>query len=288
MSIPNRSVVITGASTGIGATAASWLAAKGWTVFAGVRKAEDGEKLKEDNALIRPLILDVAKQDQVDAAAAEVRDALSGQRLGGLINNAGIAMMGPLALQPQEEFEKHFEVNTFGLLRATRAFLPLLGSDEALAGPPGRIVNISSVGGRVASPFLGAYTATKHAVESLTDSFRREFVVYGVDAICVGPGAVKTPIWSKAEEKNKDTPYKGSPWGQAIEKFSDSMLEAGRTGLEPEKIAQVLEKALSDSKPKARYAPVPNKFTNWTLATSLPKRWLDKVFWGRFDLKSDD
>jgi len=283
-----KTVVITGASTGIGRAAAEHLAANGWKVFAGVRKHSDGEPLKQASENITPLILDVAKPDQVKAAVAAVSKALEGRTLDGLVNNAGIANMGPLALQPLDQIEQHFEVNVFGLMRATQAFLPLLGMDEAREGKPGRIVNITSVGGRLSAPFLGAYAATKHAVEALTDSLRRELVVYGIDAIAIGPGAVKTPIWDKAEDMNKHEPYANTIWAKPIEKFADVMLNGGREGLEPKVIGETIEKALSDDSPKARYAPVPNKLTNWTIPTLLPKRTVDKVMAKRFGLSGKD
>ncbi|WP_300391510.1 SDR family oxidoreductase [Henriciella sp.] len=283
-----KTVVITGASTGIGRAAAEHLASKGWRVFAGVRKHSDGEPLKQASGNITPLILDVAKPDQVKAAVETVSKALSGKTLDGLVNNAGIAMMGPLALQPLDEIERHFDVNVFGLMRATQTFLPLLGMDEQRDGSPGRIVNITSVGGRLSSPFLGAYAATKHAVEALTDSLRRELVVYGIDAIAIGPGSVKTPIWDKAEDINKNQPYQNSVWAQPIETFAEVMLQGGRDGLEPKVIGETIEKALSSETPKARYAPVPNKLTNWIIPTRLPKRWLDGIFWKRFGLERQD
>ena len=282
-----KTVVITGASTGIGRATAEYFANKGWTVFAGVRKEEDGAALKASaSGDLRPILLDVAKPDHVDAAVVEVAKALDGKTLTGLVNNAGIANMGPLALQPLDEFQSHFDVNVFGLLRTTQAFLPLLGMDTDRTGSPGRIVNITSVGGKLSAPFLGAYTATKHAVEAMTDSLRRELVVYGIDAIAVGPGAVKTPIWDKAEQRNESGPYANTVWAKSIEKFEQVMLDGGRTGLEPVKIAQVVETALSDSSPKARYAPVPDKLTNFTIPTRLPKRWVDRIFWKRFGLES--
>lgn len=280
-----KTVIITGASTGIGRSTAEHLAAKGWQVFAGVRKLKDGEPLVAANKNIIPILLDVTQAEQVNAAVDTVRAALNGQKLAGLVNNAGIANMGPLAVQPLDQFKAHFDVNVFGLLRASQAFAPLLGMDESLEGPAGRIVNITSVGGKLASPFLGAYTATKHAVESMTDSLRRELVIFGIDAIAVGPGAVKTPIWDKAEKDNSGNPYSNSPWAKPIEKFSETMLEGGRTGLAPEVIAQTIEHALTARKPKARYAPVPNKLTNFTLPMLLPKRTVDGFFWKRFGLQ---
>lgn len=280
-----KTVVITGASTGIGRATAEYLAGKGWTVFAGVRKHSDGEPLKQANSNIVPLILDVAKPDQVKAAVQTVSKTLDDKTLDGLVNNAGIANMGPLALQPMDEFEQHFEVNVFGLMRATQAFLPLLGMDEARTGDKGRIVNITSVGGRLSAPFLGAYAATKHAVEAITDALRRELLIYGIDAIAIGPGAVKTPIWDKAEDMNRNQPYTNSVWAKPIETFADVMLKGGRDGLPPEKIAAIIETALTDNSPKARYAPVPNKLTNWTIPTLLPKRMVDKAMAKRYGLK---
>lgn len=279
-----KTVVITGASTGIGFAIASHLAAKGWQVFAGIRKASDGAPLQAAHQAIKPILLDVTNPEQVETAVAEIREALDGGKLAGLINNAGIAMMGPLAVQPMDQFKAHFDVNVFGLLRASQAFAPLLGMDENLTGEPGRIINITSVGGRLASPFLGAYTATKHAVESMTDSLRRELVVFGIDAIAVGPGAVKTPIWDKAERDNQDQPYADTVWAKPIEAFSETMLEGGRTGLAPEVIAKTVETALTATKPKARYAPVPDKLTNFTLPMMLPKRMVDRFFWKRFGM----
>jgi NAD(P)-dependent dehydrogenase (short-subunit alcohol dehydrogenase family) len=280
-----KTVVITGASTGIGRAAAEHLAARGWRVFAGVRKDADAETLGAvGNENLIPVRLDVTNESDVRAAVEMVSAALNGAKLAGLVNNAGIAKMGPLAIQPLSDFEAHFSVNVFGMLRATQAFVPLLGADEARSGTPGRIVNITSVGGRVASPFLGAYTATKHANESMTDSLRRELVVYGIDAIAVGPGAVKTPIWDKAEADNQGGAYQGSDWAASLAKYEKVMLESGQEGLETLEVAKVIERALSDASPKARYAPVPNKLVNFTIASRLPKRWLDKVFWSRFDL----
>lgn len=279
-----NSVLITGASTGIGEAAARFLADRGWRVYAGVRKDADAEALRALDDRIVPLILDVTKQDQIDAAVQILSDDLCGQRLSGLVNNAGIANMGPLALQPMDEIRAHFEVNVFGLMAMTKAALPLLGTDEARSGAPGRIVNITSVGGRLSAPFLGAYAATKHAVEAFTDAFRRELMPYGIDAIAIGPGAVKTPIWTKAETANEHRPYQGSVWDASIEQFADVMLKGGRDGLPPEEIAAVIYDALSAESPKARYAPVPDKLTNWTIPTLLPKRVVDKAMAKRYGL----
>ena len=280
-----KTVVITGASTGIGEATALYLAKHGWRVYAGVRKQSDADALSASSeGDIRPLILDVTRQEHLETAVRTVSETLKGETLTGLVNNAGIANMVPLAIQPLDDFKAHFEVNVFGLLRASQAFAPLLGMDKTRTGAPGRIVNITSVGGRISAPFLGAYTATKHAVEAITDTLRRELVIFGIDAIAVGPGSVKTPIWDKAEEANSDGPYSGSAWSDALKQFEQVMLKGGRDGLPPEQIAKVIEIALEDATPRARYSPVPNKLTNWYIPTLLPKRVLDGVFRKRFGM----
>lgn len=284
-----RSVLVTGASTGIGEAVATHLSAAGWTVFAGVRSEKDATALKQKaKGDLRPILLDVTKTEQVRAAVAEIGAALGNRRLTGLVNNAGIAKMGPLAIQPLDDFEAHFTVNVFGQLRVTQALVPLLGGDPARQGPPGRIVTITSVGGKIAAPFLGAYTATKHANEAMTDTLRRELAIYGIDAIAVGPGSVRTPIWDKAEKDNEGGQYAQSDWAEPLKVFEETMLKGGKEGLPPEHIAKVVEDALSSANPKARYAPVPDKLTNFTIASRLPKRWLDKIFIKRFGLQKKD
>lgn len=280
-----KSVVITGASTGIGRATAEYLAAKGWTVFAGVRKQADADVLLASNPSIRPIILDVTNADQIAQAVKEVAKELGNEKLGGLINNAGIALIGPLAVQPLDEIRQHFDINVIGLLAMVQEFAPLLGMEMERTGAPGRIVNISSFGGRMAAPFLSAYSATKHAVESLTDSLRREFVVYGIDAICVAPGAIKTPIWDKAEEADARGPYANTRWAGPVRQFTKGFLEAGEKGWPAERIAEIIETALTDPAPKAHYAVGPEKLVNYSIARRMPKRLLDKGFARRFGME---
>lgn len=282
-----KSIVITGASSGLGESISIRFAQEGWLVFAGVRNEEDAQSLKEKEANIVPLFLDVSKPEQISEAVDSVSEKLAGQKLGGLVNNAGIAKIAPLALQDMDEFIQHFEVNAFGGLRMAQAFLPLLGTDESLNGDPGRIVNITSLGGELPSPFLGAYTASKHAMESITDSLRRELMVYGIDSISIGPGSVKTPIWKKAKDADAAGQYKDTAWADSIKTFLDVMIEGGEDGLETEEIADVVYKAMTAEKPKARYAPVPNKLINYTLPTMLPERMVDKILAKKFDIKDN-
>ncbi|MEO0882927.1 MAG: SDR family NAD(P)-dependent oxidoreductase [Pseudomonadota bacterium] len=282
-----KSIMITGASTGIGRATAEYLAARGWRVFAGVRRAEDGEPLVAAQPTITPVIIDVTKDEQIAAAVDAVSSALNGETLGGLVNNAGIAVMGPLALQPMDTIRLHFDVHVLGTVAVTQAFLPLLGMDTDRSGGPGRIVNISSFGGRLASPFLGAYCAAKHAIESLTHSFRRELLVFGIDAVVVAPGAIKTPIWDKAEEEKKKNPYAGTVWDEPMEKYNQMFLEAGEKGWPAEKVAATIETALTDPSPKAHYALGPDKLVNYDIAQRLPKRIVDKGMGQRFGLLQD-
>lgn len=278
-----KSVLITGASSGIGEAIALRLAYASWQVFAGVRSDDDGSGLQRKNPQITPIRLDVTKQSEIQTAAEQVSDRLAGETLSGLVNNAGIAQMGPLTIQPMDEIRSHFEVNTFGAIAVCQAFAPLLGQDRSRLGDPGRIINITSLGGEIASPFLGAYTATKHAMESVTDSLRRELKMFGIDAIVVGPGAVQTPIWKKAQ-RDDGPPYQDTPWADSIADFLRSMAKSGEKGLPVERIAEVVELALTDPSPRARYAPVPNKLTNYYLLKALPKRWVDHVFVSRLNL----
>src|SRR5262252_3430181 len=187
-----QSVVITGASTGIGHACAKLLLDRGYGVFGSVRKQADAERLKSEfGANFTPLLFDVTDEAAVLAAGRKVRQALAGETLAGLVNNAGVAVAGPVL--------------------ATQAFGPLLGADPSLKGPKGRIVMISSVAGKNGNPMSAPYCASKHAVEGLSESLRRELMLFGIDVIIVAPGAVKTPIWSKAEQMDLSI-YRNSPF----------------------------------------------------------------------------
>lgn len=283
-----KSIVITGASTGIGRATAEYLANRDWKVFAGVRKEADGQPLVAAQSNITPILVDVAKPEQIRAVAGQVSDALDGKKLGGLINNAGIANLGPLPVQPMDEIRAHFDINVLGLVEMTQAFLPLLGMDTDRTGKPGRIVNISSFGGRLGSPFLGTYCATKAAVESLTDSFRRELLPYGIDAITVAPGAFKTAIWDKAEARDESEPYANTVWAKPIRSFMEKFIAEGHQGWPAEKLAAFIENILITASPKAYYAVGPSKLLNYSIASRLPKRFLDKGYARNFDVKLYD
>ena len=195
-----RTVVVTGVSTGIGWGCVRVLVANGFHVFGSVRKQTDADRLtKAFGEQFTPLIFDVTDEKAVSAAAREVATALAGETLFGLVNNAGIAMPGPLLYLKIDDFDPQIMVNLAGPLIVTQAFAPLLGADRSRKGTPGRIVMISSLGGKNASPFLGAYCASKFGLEGMSESLRRELMIFGIDVIVVAPGFVATPIWDKAD-----------------------------------------------------------------------------------------
>ena len=278
-----RSVVITGASTGIGWATAKLLLDRGFRVFGSVRKQADADRLKgEFGANFTPLLFDVTDEAAVLAAAREVRAALDGKTLFGLVNNAGIAVAGPVLELATEEFRHQMDVNVIGPIIATKAFGPLLGSDPSLKGPKGRIVMISSVAGRNGNPLTAAYSASKHAIEGLSESLRREMMLFGIDVIIVAPGAVKTPIWSKAEEVDISA-YQNSPFFPALERIRKFMLHLGEIGLPPEKIAETIAGALTSARPKVRYQVTPDPVRH--LVTGLlPKRTVDRIIAKRLGL----
>jgi NAD(P)-dependent dehydrogenase (short-subunit alcohol dehydrogenase family) len=279
-----KSVVVTGASTGIGWATAKLLLQRGFRVFGSVRKPADAERLKgEFGANFTALLFDVTDEAAVLAAAREVRAALNGETLAGLVNNAGIAVAGPVLELAVDEFRRQMEVNVIGPIIATQAFTPLLGADPSLNGPKGRIVMISSVAGKNGNPLTPAYAASKHAIEGLSESLRRELMLFGIDVIIVAPGPVKTPIWSKGQEAVDTARYQNSPYLPALQKVGAYMRHLDSIGLPPERIAERVLDALTLPRPKVRYqiAPDPMRHlvTQW-----LPKRMVDKIIAKRLGL----
>ena len=281
----SKSILITGASTGIGYSCAKEFLKAGYLVFGSVRKKADANRLlKELGNNFVPLIFDVTDQLGVDAAVTEVEKHLDGKGLGGLINNAGIAYGGVIQYQPIEQIEQQFNVNVIGLLRVTKAFLPLLGAQENFSAAKGKIINISSMSGKIAFPFVGAYVGTKHAVEGVSDSLRRELLLFGIDVIVVGPGAIKTPIWDKGIVDMAG--YSDTPYGKIVNRFAKFMSKSGEKGLTPEYLAERIFKIFEKNKPKTRYSIVPgNNFINFTIPTWMPVRWLDKMIGKQTGLK---
>jgi NAD(P)-dependent dehydrogenase (short-subunit alcohol dehydrogenase family) len=279
-----KSVVITGASTGIGFASAKLLIDKGFRVFGSVRKQADAERLKaEFGGNFTPLIFDVTDEPAVLAAAREVRTALNGEKLAGLVNNAGIAVTGPVLGLSVDDYRRQMDVNVIGPIIATQAFAPLLGADTSLKGAPGRIVMISSVAGKNGNPLSSAYVASKHAIEGFSESLRREMMLFGIDVVIIGPGPVKTPIWGKGQESFDISRYQNSPYLPALQKVSAFMQHLDAIALPPEKIAQLVFDALTLPNPKVRYHIAPDRM-RYLLAAVLPKRTMDRIVAKRLGL----
>jgi NAD(P)-dependent dehydrogenase (short-subunit alcohol dehydrogenase family) len=278
-----RSVVITGASTGIGWATTKMLLDRGFRVFGSVRKQADAERLKREfGANFIPLLFDVTDEAAVLAAAHEVRAALGGETLAGLVNNAGIAVAGPLLELPIEQFRSQMDINVIGPVLASQAFGPLLGVDPELKGPKGRIVMISSVAGKSGNPLTSAYAASKHAIEGLSESLRRELMMFGIDVIIVAPGAVKTPIWGKTDGIDMSL-YRNSPYLPAMNKVVEFTKHLSEIGLPAERIAEGVFEALTSASPKVRYQITPDPMRH-LIAGILPKRTVDRMIAKRLGL----
>ena len=272
-----QSVVVTGVSTGIGWGITKVLIQRGFRVFGSVRKTQDAERLtKEFGGNFVPLLFDVTDEAAVEAAAQRVSDQLGGETLFGLVNNAGIAVPGPLMHQSTDDFRHQLEVNLVSVLIVTKAFLPILGSDRSRQGKPGRIINISSVGGKSGSPFLGAYAAAKHGLEGFSESLRRELMLYGIDVIIIGPGSVATPIWDKAEQIDLSK-YSNTEYVESLHSVQEYMIRNGRSGCPPEKVGEVVWHALTTPKPRVRYSVIPGSSLRRIIQTLLPKRVVDRI-----------
>jgi NAD(P)-dependent dehydrogenase (short-subunit alcohol dehydrogenase family) len=253
-----RTALITGASTGIGRATALRLAAAGWTVLAGVRDPVAGEHLLAEAVAGRviPLTLDVTDSGQIEQARVRVQEetaragGMQGGRLDALVNNAGIGVGGPLELLSPEDLRMQFEVNVFGQVAVTRALLP------ALRAARGRIVLVSSIGGRVAVPFNGPYAASKHALEALGDALRGELHSSSIRVCMVEPGSVKTPIWGKARDTAEGLeipPELQDEYGSVPAAFAKILTDTERRGVAPEQVAATIERALTARRPRARY-----------------------------------
>jgi len=270
------SALITGASGGIGRAAARELLARGWRVFGGVRRDQDARSLRAQlGEGFTPLPLEVTDPRSVAEAAEAVEAALRGENLGALVNSAGIARLGPLACLSTAALREQFEVNLFGLFEVTRRFLPLLGAKPGAPRPAGRIVNLSSASGRLAMPFFGFYAASKHALEGLSDSLRRELQLYGIRVILIEPSIVRTPMVDKAVAQADA--FRETEWWPALQAAVKAAgLERGEA-LPVQRVVRVLVRALSSPHPRARYAVPRRRLLGWWLPLALPDRMLDRV-----------
>lgn len=265
-------VVVTGASSGIGEATARVLAEKGFRVLAGVRGDADAERVAALHERVEPARLDVTDQATVDALAERVGD----QPLAGLVNNAGISVTGPLEFVPLDEWRRQLEVNVIGQVAVTQALLP------ALRRARGRIVNIGSVGGRVAIPLLSPYAASKFAMEGITDSLRRELRPLGVHVAIVEPGAIATRIWEKGTKAADETLANAPPeaeevYGPTIAAIRAGATQAAQSAIPPEEVAKAVEHALTADRPRTRYPVGRDAKQRIRAAGLLPDRAIDAL-----------
>ena len=266
-----RAVLITGASTGIGRACALGLDRDGWHVFAGVRRAEDGDALRaRASESLTPVMIDVTDGASIESAAAEITEAAP-NGLAGLVNNAGIPAGGPLEFLPIDELRRTMEVNFFGQVAVTQAMLP------AIRLATGRIVNISSIGGRTAAGILGPYVASKHAIEAFTTSLRQELRPWGIWVAAIEPGAIKTEIWKKADAVTADATALLPP--EAIERYEPAFARiarwserSARVGASPERVFRSVRHALTARRPRARYLVGVDARIQLAMQTVLPAR----------------
>jgi NAD(P)-dependent dehydrogenase (short-subunit alcohol dehydrogenase family) len=267
-------VLITGTSTGIGEACVALLAARSWTVYAGVRREPDGERLTATHrGDIRPVILDVTNADHITRVVDELATALGDRGLEGLVNNAGVGVGGPVEYLPEDAWRFVFDANFFGIVALTRAALPLLRRGS------GRVVHIGSIGGRIASPGVAPYSASKHALEALAEASRIEFALGGspVRVALVEPGAVATPIWDKADdsvdalERLFDDADR-EEYGWMVDQARGFVDQGRRTGVPPSRVAEAVEHALTAPRPKLRYLVGPDAKIAGHVISRLPDR----------------
>jgi NAD(P)-dependent dehydrogenase (short-subunit alcohol dehydrogenase family) len=263
-------VLVTGASSGMGRACALRLANGGFTVFAAVRKHRDARSLEEIGSPgLVPLILDVTKPETISEAVAKVRDAVGPAGLAGLVNNAGIAVTGPVELVPLDELRRQFEINVFGQVAVTQAFLPLIREAR------GRIINVGSVGARFALPFGSALNSSKAAFESISDSLRMELRPWGIHVVLVSPGSIRTSAETKLAADSEATvnafPTEGKArYAASYRAFVRALLDLESHGVGPDVMAETVYRAMTARTPKRRYPVGPNSRLLPFLFTTLP------------------
>jgi len=272
-----RTVFITGASTGIGAACARALAGRGWSVFAGVRRTEDGVALAAGaEGRIHPVLLDVTDRAQIKQVAQTVSELCGETGLQGIVNNAGIALAGPLEFLPMEAIERQFEVNVLGLIAVTQAFMPMIRAGH------GRVVLMGSNSGFLCEPFLAAYGATKHALEAIADSLRTELRPWQIEVALIQPGSIRTPIWDKSRSATEKL-FVGLPpqceelYAAPIAALRKMVEKIPAMAIPPERVAQAVVHALEARRPRTRYPVGLDSVLGSMIVRWVPDRLLDWI-----------
>jgi NAD(P)-dependent dehydrogenase (short-subunit alcohol dehydrogenase family) len=278
----SAAVLVTGASTGIGRAVAIEMDRRAWRVFAGVRREQDGRRLRDESSgQLVPVTLDVTDRQSIHAAADAIGGRLGARGLAGLVNNAGIVVPGPIELVPLEDFRRQLEVNVVGQMAVTQAMLPLLRKAR------GRIVNVSSASGLISTPYVGPYAASKFALEAISDALRVELRAWGIHVALVEPGSVKTPIWEKAQAEADRLGSLGAPeayrsYEADLEAMRKAIRQAADTAMPVERVVAAVAHALTARRPRTRYLlglstrlavfafkRLPDRARDWILRRSL-------------------
>ena len=274
----SRTVLVTGTSSGIGRGLCKALIEKGYKVFGTVRNKKDAIELRKEFGLnLDALIVDVTDENQVVRAKDKVENYLRGNLLTALINNAGIATIGPVEFLSTTDFKKQIDTKILGTFLCSKIFLPLLGTNQSIISKPGRIVNISSIlGGKIGSPFMSGYCASKHAVEAFSESLRRELKPYGIKVIIVAPGSISTPIWKTVKEQKDQNKYYKTKYAMPFKRILNSLERFDQNSLPMKELAKVIIQSIESKNPKIRYNPT--RDPTQKIWPYIPKKIMDNFF----------
>ena len=272
-----KSIVITGTSTGIGYASSKLFIENGYQVFGSVRNEADADKVSSElGSNFIPLIFDVTDEAAVKNSVKIVEDQIGDQKLSGLINNAGLGVIGTIQSLSAEQFKYQFDVNVLGVFHCCQAYLDLLGADKNRKGDPGKIINISSISGEIGMPFMSAYNMSKFGLEGFSEGIRRELLIYGIDVVVIAPGPVKTPIWKKINQKDEVKRYDNSDFRESVSRAMKMTEKMEQAGCEPSVIAERALSIIENSKNKTRYRIDPTRMQNIMLQL-FPKRVADRM-----------
>ena len=273
----HRHILITGVSSGIGKATAIYLLEKDVPVIGSVRRKADAQFLQDSfPKLFTPLVFDVRDSEAISKAVEEVKPLVDKNGLAAIVNNAGIAISGPMQHVRADYMRKQMDVNVHGLLEVTQAFLPLLGAEKNSPFKPGRLINISSVSGRMTRMMMGPYSASKYAVEAISDAFRRELKIYGIEVSIVEPGPIDTEIWEKA--RSEDQPYEETDYAFILQHREKIIKQNEKMAIAAEKVANAVDHAIFSNRPKTRYLVTGKKWLIRPIISFLPTRWVDYLF----------
>jgi NAD(P)-dependent dehydrogenase (short-subunit alcohol dehydrogenase family) len=272
-----KTIVITGTSTGIGYASSKLFIENGYRVFGSVRNEADADKVSSElGSNFVPLIFDVTDEAAVKNSVKIVEDQIGDQKLSGLINNAGLGVIGTIQSLSAEQFKYQFDVNVLGVFHCCQAYLDLLGADKNRKGDPGKIINISSISGEIGMPFMSAYNMSKFGLEGFSEGIRRELLMYGIDVVVIAPGPVKTPIWKKINQKDEVKRYDNSDFRESVSRAMKMTEKMEQAGVEPSVIAERALSVIENSKNKTRYRIDPTRMQNIILQL-FPKRVADRM-----------